>query len=403
MTRSGSPTGGVRDRTATRVVDAQHQAARTLLVTVAFLVAAPLTALAEPATGAWLPLHLFLVGGLLTAISGATQLLAVTWSASPAPADRLAAAQRWILAAGAVAVVTGREVDLAVVVAGGGLAMGGAIGLLAVNLALIRSRAGNDRFHPAIDAYLLATGWALLAVALGTTLAVADPTEWWPRIRETHLTIALCGLGGTVIAATLPYFVATQARTKMSRRATPPAMRGIVAALTVAVAIAAAGQLTGTDALAAAGYSTYAVALAGGLVLLPAIRAKQLRWAGPRLVQLGAGICWWIVATVLLAARELDHGPGTTNVLRALAIGGLAQILVASLAYFGPVLRGGGHERLSAGFRLTRSVPSLLAANTAALAALVGNDPLTAAGILVWAIDLTIGTARLLFGSATTR
>jgi hypothetical protein len=60
-------------------------------------------------------------------------------------------------------------------------------------------------------------------------------------------------------------------------------------------------------------------------------------------------------------------GPGGQGpVLRALAVGGLAQILVASLAYLGPVLRGGGHERLTQGFALTRSWPGLALANVAA-------------------------------------
>ncbi|HRD99682.1 MAG TPA: hypothetical protein PLV68_00185, partial [Ilumatobacteraceae bacterium] len=59
--------------------------------------------------------------------------------------------------------------------------------------------------------------------------------------------------------------------------------------------------------------------------------------------------------------------------LQALVIGGFAQILVASLAYLGPVLRGGGHRRLSAGFAITRSWTSLAAGNAAALAALTGS------------------------------
>jgi len=32
---------------------------------------------------------------------------------------------------------------------------------------------------------------------------------------------------------------------------------------------------------------------------------RQLRWAGPRFVQLGTGIAWWFVTTTLLAAAEL--------------------------------------------------------------------------------------------------
>lgn len=52
-------------------------------------------------------------------------------------------------------------------------------------------------------------------------------------------------------------------------------------------------------------------------------------------------------------------------------IGGYAQILVASLAYLGPVLRGGGHRRLTEGFAITGSWPSLAAGNIAAVGALL--------------------------------
>ena len=45
----------------------------------------------------------------------------------------------------------------------------------------------------------------------------------------------------------------------------------------------------------------------------------------------------------------------------ALVLGGYVQILVASLAYLAPVLRGGGHVRLSAGFATTRSWLALTA------------------------------------------
>jgi hypothetical protein len=84
-------------------------------------------------------------------------------------------------------------------------------------------------------------------------------------------------------------------------------------------------------------------------------------------------------------------------------VGGFAQILVASLAYLGPVLRGGGHERLTAGFAITRSWVSLAAGNTAAVAALVGHDPTLAAALAVWLTDLAVRAGRLLTTTRATR
>jgi len=118
------------------------------------------------------------------------------------------------------------------------------------------------------------------------------------------------------------------------------------------------------------------------------------------LLQLVAGIAWWVVATLLLArAWSSGGGPDEAAVLRALAIGGYAQILVASLAYFGPVLRGGGHERLSAGFATTRSWPGLVAGNAAAGALLAGADGLAVVALVAWAIDTAWRAVRLVLPS----
>jgi hypothetical protein len=128
--------------------------------------------------------------------------------------------------------------------------------------------------------------------------------------------------------------------------------------------------------------------------MLPIYARKRVSWAGPRVVQLVAGIAWWMVMTGALAVtsrRETDD----RAVLQALVIGGFAQILVASLAYLGPVLRGGGHRRLSAGFAITRSWTSLAAGNAAALAALTGSGRALAFALAVWLVDISIRAGRL--------
>ncbi|MGH9133470.1 MAG: hypothetical protein ACRDZZ_06005 [Ilumatobacteraceae bacterium] len=77
-------------------------------------------------------------------------------------------------------------------------------------------------------------------------------------------------------------------------------------------------------------------------------------------------------------------------------IGGFAQILVASLAYLGPVLRGGGRRPLTAGFALTRSWVSLAAGDAAAVAALVGHAQALAAALAIWLTDIVVRAGRLL-------
>jgi hypothetical protein len=378
-----------------RVVEAHRQARRSLAVAASFTAAAPLAALTPAATGQWVGLHLFLVGGLLSAISGATQLLAVTWSSSPAPARALTTSQRWILATGAAAVAAGRELSAPWLVTSGAAAVGVALVLLGACLVIIRAGAVTDRFIPAIDTYLL----AVTAGIAGTVAAAALANGWgdlgWVPLRSAHLTVNLYGLVGLVVAGTLPYFVATQARTKMSARATPGRLRLLAGVLLGATAVASGGHLASRPGVAAAGLLGYAAGLLALPLLLPAPTRRQLTWGGPRLLQLAAGWAWWVITTILMAATVGRGWSGQGAVLRAMAIGGFAQILVASLAYFGPVLRGGGHRRLTAGFAVTRSWPGLVAANVAAVSVLVGPALLTAVALLAWAADSASRAVRL--------
>lgn len=386
---------GGRERVDRRVAEVQHQTRLTLAVATAFIVAGPVAALLPHDTGVWLPLHLFLVGGVLSAISGTTQLLAVTWSTAAAPSRRLADVQRAGIAVGAMAIAVGHEIDSPTMIAIGGSTLAAALVLLGAILWSVRQRAGTPRFRPGIEAYLFAIAFGLAGVVLGATIAI-DGGEWWERLRGAHVIVNLFGLVGLTIVGTLPYFVATQARTKLSPRVSPFRQRALLLALTIATATAATGQLIAAPGLTAAGLSAWALAMAGVVALLPSIHRRQLSWAGPRLVALFAGLAWWVVAAGALA---LDAGTGLEDQQRALlavSVGGVAQIVVASLAYLAPVLRGGGHERLTAGFSVTRSWLWVVAANTAAAALLLDRSMLAALGLAAWAIDVVVRSTLLL-------
>jgi hypothetical protein len=73
-----------------------------------------------------------------------------------------------------------------------------------------------------------------------------------------------------------------------------------------------------------------------------------------------------------------------------LVVGGFGQVVAGALAYLGPVLRGGGHERLAEGFRRTRSWPGLVAGNVAAVAAALGAGPVLRIAVVAWAADLGV-------------
>ena len=207
-----------------------------------------------------------------------------------------------------------------------------------------------------------------------------------------------------MIAGTLPFFTATQARVKMSSRASGRAQSLVLAWLVGALGATTVGFLAARPAVAAVGLSAYAMGVLGVVALLPTIRAKQLQWAGPRLVQLGAGVAWWVGATVTVA-WQAGHGSAafTPTVVGVLVVGGYAQILAAAVAYLGPVLRAGGHQQLTAGFRTTRSWLGLGAANVAATALVFGAPKVAAAAIFVWVIDTAARAALLVRGAGWTR
>jgi nitrite reductase (NO-forming) len=404
-TRSGD--GATGDRVprgaAGRVVVVQRQARATLLVAGVFAIAAVVAVVTPHRTGAWLPLHLFLAGTLLLAISAATQLFAVTWAAGPPPPDRVAAAQRWLLAAGVALLTAARELEWpSGWVAAGGAAVIVALVVLGVTLAVVVAHGVQRRFDVALRAYLVAFVAGLGGCALGIAMATGVSASMQPRVRAAHLTLNLLGLVGLVIVGTLPFFTATQARLKMSGRATARAQNVLLVSFAAALGASTAGFVLAIPAVAALGLGVYAAGLLGIVALLPTIRTKQLRWAGARLVQLGAGVAWWVGATVVLAWQAgRDQAVFTPTVVAVLVVGGYAQILVSAIAYLGPVLRAGGHEQLAAGFRTTRSWLGLGAANVAAIAFLLGAPAVAVAALLIWLADTAVRVARLGRGAAT--
>jgi nitrite reductase (NO-forming) len=375
-------------------VAAHRQNRQGLVQAAVFSLAAVVAVVVEHRTGFWLPLHLFVLGGLVTAISTTTQMLAVTWSSSPATPNWAATAQRSCLAVGTVAICAGRETDTVVLVDIGGTAVVASVVALIPILLAIRGGAITDRFTPAIDGYVAAMTLGSIGLAVAIMVATGRAPQHWGRLRDVHVTLNVFGLVGVVVAATLPYFSATQARRKMSSRATPAAIRIALAVLVLATTLAAVGRWFDGGALTSVGLVAYALGLAAIGAMLPIFGRRQLAWAGPRLVQLCAGLTWWCATTLMLAfvvASEGDERP----VLLALVVGGFAQILASSFAYLAPVLRGGGHRRLTAGFEITRSWLSLVAGNVAAFAALFSLNEVLVVALLIWTVDTAIRGIRL--------
>jgi nitrite reductase (NO-forming) len=375
----GSTGSSVRIRTTHR------HTRETLRWALAFLAGAALAA----GLGAerWLPLHLFLAGGVGLAISAVTLMLTVTWSAAPAPPGRWVLVQRSLVAAGTLGVAVGREAGLPVAVSGtaGVLYLLG-IALLGVLLVVTVIDGVERRFDVAVAAYVSALVLSVLAIGVGIDMAVHEPNA---DLRAAHVTLNLLGYVGLVIGGTLPFFGATVGRSRMSRRATPARLGAVVAVQVVAVLAVVVGVLINVEPPVLVGLGLYGYGILVTLAFMPALTRRQIEWAGPRLLALWAGAAWWAVgvfATAYEVVRD-EALPFAGRWLLVVVVGGYAQIVWGALAYLLPMLRGGGHHKLSEGFAVTRSWLGLAAVNLAALALVVGQPRAAAAVGAVGVVD----------------
>lgn len=387
----------VDERRTNRVTIVHAQSQTTFVIAGLFIAAAVVTGLIDNRTGWWLPLHLFLLGGVMTTISGATQLLAVPWCSSPAPHTWIVRTQQVMLAAGVILLAIAHERHWnATWSAVAGTAIIISFALLIGLLNTIRVTGPKDRFYPAMDGYMLALALGIFGsyagIRMATTSIGAQEYQW---VRSAHFSTNLLGLVGIVIATTLPYMMATQARMKMSKRATPLAVRSMFATLALATLLTAFGMLYRHPAVAGVGYVIYIIGIGWSMSLLPILGNKQIRWAGWRIAHLAAGVLWWAGCVAAMAIRAFAGKPIPETILFVLIIGGFAQILIGSLAYFAPVLRGGGQKGLSSGFRTTRSLLGFIAANAAVVGIAFRSGWIVAAGIAIWYIDGVIRIAIL--------
>lgn len=385
-----------------RVPLAQAAARRSLVVGGLFIFAAAVTALIGAGDGRWLPLHLFMAGALVAIIGGATTLFTVTWSAAPAPSVAVMWVQRGLCAVGAVLVVATRVMgwgDAALWV--GVVAFATGLVLLASVLMVTVRKGVKRRFDTAVAWYESALLAGVIAAAIGGRIGSGGSTV---GLRNAHVVLNLLGLVGLVVAGTLPSFLATVGRTKMSPRSTEPVLRGLLVAQVVGVAAAVVGFVLEVRWAAAAGLVLYAVGLTVLATRLPWPSRRSLAWAGPRLLALWFGLGWWMIAVVMagvdVARDELPLAGNWTMVLVLVAYG---QILWGSLAYLLPVLQGPGHEALTRGFAAVRSWFGLVAINVAGVAWVADRADVARVAVVLWVADGIFRVARFAFGIWTER
>jgi hypothetical protein len=334
----------------------------------------------------WLAIHLAVAGGLMTAICGTSIMLAVTWANAPAPSDQVVTGQRWCQVAGTVCVAAGRVATTPALVAVGAVLY--AVSLLGWAGIVIWTarRATVARFRPAIVGYVVSASFGVIGVGLGASMALRNVTA---TTRSAHLVVNLLGLVGGAVVATLPFFSSTVARARMNPRATPTALLAVTGGQAVALTIATVAISAGSHRVGAAALAAYGVSVAVLGAALPTPTARQLRFAGPRIFAFWCGLCWW-AAAVVASSAEVWQGGGAFDGrwLGVLLIAGFGQLLWGGLGYLLPMLRGGGHRWLTAGFDTTRSWLGLGAVNALGIALATGaNRWIISALLAVWVLD----------------
>lgn len=284
----------------------------------------------------WGPLHAFLAGTVLLAISGASQMFTITWSATVPPSHTRVVAQRWLIIAGVGAVLVGVNARVPFLVwIGGGATVAGVV-LLGVLIYSAIRRSLLRRFDLSSRFYLTAFAAGAVGITLGTLMGAGAVTGSWPTVRLVHVHLNVVGLVGLTIIGTIPTLLPTTAYSR--------AVSGREAPIAWWVAlVGAAAIFSGLWIPEFVGAGTIAISLAG-LLILGGILLRLGRRGLRKLayLQITVGTLWLIGWGLVDGIRVADSSTMTmfSGWTGAVVVSGVGQVLVGSLAYLAPVLRG---------------------------------------------------------------
>ena len=372
-----------------RVVASHSIARRAFAAAAGFAVVAIMWSIVVLVRGGswWGPLHAFLAGTVLLAISGASQMFTITWAAASPPPASLTTGQRWLVSAGAVAVLVGVTAGIEPLVWTGAAALVAGLGALAVSITGAVRRSLLRRFDLSARFYLTALASGGVGIALGAFLGSGSAGTAWARMRLVHSHLNLVGLVGLTIIGTIPTFLPTVAhhRAVSGKEAVVAWWLCVAGAAAMVSGLALPGEVVGAG--------TVAVAV-GGAVVWSGVVARlwdRGRHKSP-FVQVSAGMLWLIAWGVvdgvsLIAGRPPGPFSGWTA---AAVVAGVGQVLAGSLAYIVPVLSG---PPLAPNVRRMTGRPwlPLFAANLTGVALIGGGTPVAVVAVVaaaVWALDL---------------
>lgn len=352
MDRSKAVTGRIRDRRIT-ALGIGLAAAYVALAAVALFVPVSLR------QGGWLPLHLALAGGAVTAIAGVMPFFsAAVASVSPAaPVIRLAGVLGVALGAAVVTaarVVSTSDPSFGAISAVGGLVyLAGIAGVAAATLLPLRQALGTRRVILAVS-----YGAALAAIAIGASIATLFVGGWqpvveaWDVLKPAHAWLNV-GSVSMVVAASLLHLLPTVAGARIGMERSG---RLVIVALSAGPFLVATGLATRSWAVAASGALT---TLSGALLLAwyaRGVHARRGRWSSdPRwhgfaLASLLAAVAWFVVAIAIAAWGTVEGGASAagwrpSTFIVPLAVGWVVQALIGAWTHLVPAVGPGDLAR----------------------------------------------------------
>lgn len=407
------PAGGTTVLPASRThLTERHVLALGLALSGTFVGAALLVAVLALAAGGstWAALHLALGGAAATAIGTFMPHFAVTLAGTRPQPVRLRLVQLGLLSGGASAAVLG------VTLAGGNLALVGAVAMLAgVGLTawqvLAPLREPLARRHPIVTlTYLVALTEMAAAVSLGGLAAAgfAPVLGAWATLRGAHAWLALPGAVTLTIFGTLVYL----APTILGARIRPSPMLVLATiGLLVGPPLAAAGFALASTPVVLGGMGLATIGAAGqvGYVIDVARRrgryTSEHDWRRASAWHIVAGPGWLVTALAVALVEIIGGRPIAGWSLGALAIplvgGWLLQELVGSWTHLAPAVTPGNAARHAAQRRRLAPASRLrpiawnvgVAATWAGMAA--GVPALTATGSMMLAGTLAASVVLL--------
>lgn len=339
----------------------------------------------------WGPLHAFVAGTVLLAISGAAQMFTITWASAPPPSHALATFQRRVIAGGVVLVLIGVSTGTDI------LTWVGAAGVAAGLIALIVSIVGVirksllRRFDLSARFYVTAFATGVAGVALGAVLGTGSAGAQAVSARLVHSHLNLLGLVGLTIVGTLPTFLPTIAhhRAVNGREALVAWWFGVGGVVLIVSGLWLPAGLVGVGNLLIA---------TSALLILIGILTRLWEKASGRLsfLQVSLGVIWLTVWAIVDGVGVLTSGssPVFGGWAAAAVVAGVGQVLAGSLAYIVPVLLGPPLE--PAASILTRRGPSpLILANLGGVALVAGWGQVATVALGLWLLDIVVRVTQV--------